>query len=114
MLGPGASGTHCIIVTLNNAVVQIHGQTKELYSKTPMKLFQVRSPEVLSFCTHNILKCTDSHFLRLPHHDNMMQAWCYISNFSTVSVDWGRKFLVILFWLNVAMQEDLFCYQSCL
>jgi len=94
--------------------MQIHGQTKEWYSKTLMKLFQVRSPEVLSFCTHHILKCTDYYFLRLPHHDKMIASLVVYFSFSTVSVDGGMKFLVIFFWLNGAMQQDSFCYQSCL
>jgi len=97
-----------IIVTLNIAVVQIHGQTKEWYSKILMKLFQVRSSEVLSFCTHHILKCTHSYFLRLPITTQWLQAWYYISHFSTVSMDGGMKLLVTFLCLSGAMQQDSF------
>jgi hypothetical protein len=77
--------------TLNSAVLQIHGQTKEWYSKTLMKLFQVRSPEVLSFCTHHILKCTDSYFLRLPHHDKTIASLVLYFLFFNCLSGWGHE-----------------------
>lgn len=55
------------------------------------ELFQVRSPEVLSFCTHHILKCTDSYFLWMPHHDKMIASLVLYFSFFNCLCEWGHK-----------------------